>query len=223
MRAGYRACLFLALMLGLFSALPTGTASPAKPIFHRRFLQDYTSLGSNNSHARHLLQSCSSCPATATASGTCSAASDSLLNTIRADLISKCSTTGFNPSRCCEIYTLSNWNTYAACACSDTIPGLSAFVDGDTIMSACGCGPSASSTGTTTGTTTPDFIGRASSSNGSGSTSSSIDIAAVYSAVSFPSSGGRDSSSSGDSTSASTVGPGSISRSDARSDATTSP
>lgn len=55
-------------------------------------------------------------------------------------------------------FTLSLFYFISVCS-SDTIPGLSAFVDGDTIMSACGCGPSASSTGTTTGTTTPDFIG----------------------------------------------------------------
>ena len=110
MHAGKRACLFFALMMALFSALP------AKPTLHRHFLQDCTFLGSSNSHDRHLLQSCSSCPDTASASAICRTASASLLNTIRADLISKCSSIGFNPSRCCELYTSSNWNLYASCA-----------------------------------------------------------------------------------------------------------
>lgn len=47
-------------------------------------------------------------------------------------------------------------NFYIVCS-SDSIAGLSAFVDGNAVMSACGCGPSATSS--TTATTAPNFLG----------------------------------------------------------------
>jgi hypothetical protein len=119
MRASNVLGVFLAalVLLALFSSLPTATASklPLKSVLNRRLLQgSTTTLEGSKLHSRQLLQSCSSCPAAAGA--TCSAASASQLNTIRADLISKCSSSGFSTSKCCALYGTSNWDTYAACA-----------------------------------------------------------------------------------------------------------
>jgi hypothetical protein len=114
MRAANLLFLILVLLVALASNAPTATASflTASPSLHRHLLHKRTA-----SHTRrHLLQSCSSCPAASTASATCSAASASQLNTIRAELISKCSSTAFNSNQCCELYSSSNWNTILACA-----------------------------------------------------------------------------------------------------------
>jgi hypothetical protein len=161
------------LLLILCAALaPTGIAAFGDThSIARRILR--------NGQGRHLAQ-CDACPPMAQARATCSAAGASQ-SSIRADLISKCGTAGFNPATCCTLQQSSQWNVYAACACADTIPGLSAFVSGSTVVSTCGCGYSGQSqSGTTTSTS-------------SSVSSSFANMQQVYSAVSF--SGGNGNTS----------------------------
>lgn len=145
----------------------------------RRVLKDGQSTG------RRRLTQCDTCPSMAEARATCSAAGASQ-SSIRAELISKCGTSGFNPSACCTLQQSSQWNVYAACACADTIPGLSAFVSGSTIVSTCGCGYSGQSQSGTTTTTTSSSI-----------SSSFANMQQVYNAVSFSSGSSGGGSGSG--------------------------
>lgn len=133
---------------------------------------------------RQLLQSCNSCPPNA--SQTCSALSPNDISSIRGDLISKCGSSEWNAQTCCALRSNNKWDTYAACACSDVIPGLSAFIDASRIMSTCGCG-------TTSASATAS--GRSSSSS-SGGSSMGAPIDQIMSAISFVGGGGSSSRSS---------------------------
>ena len=103
---------FLFLLFALFGISFTTAASKEDSAQHRRFLKETTYL-----QGRQLLQgSCGQCPDAATARSTCSAVAASQLNSVRADLISKCSSVDVDPKQCCTLYGTSSWSSYVACA-----------------------------------------------------------------------------------------------------------
>jgi hypothetical protein len=114
----------LALTLGaLLCAAPQASAS------RKQLPQD--------AFGRRLLQQCGRCPEGAASA--CTALDADTQAAVRNALIARCGRTGFDTAQCCPLRELQQWPLYAACACSSVIPGLSFYVDGDLVMSACGC------------------------------------------------------------------------------------
>ena len=97
----------MTLVLAALLCLSSG-ASPTQP--HRKQLAEATAAGS-----RRRLAQCGQCPANAAAA--CSAVDAATQTSVRAQLVSKCGTQGFDPAQCCPLQQSGpQWDVYAACA-----------------------------------------------------------------------------------------------------------